>query len=195
MPADSTDASRHRYTPDDPGGRGAREAAPRLDRVPRPPARRRLTLLAASLALVILAMIPATAVGAQSAYPPNTVVSTSFDARYCGDGAVSVVTDSGGNLIDVCASSSVRIYPVYADYASNAAYATPVYPNANFLGTAPLSANANDAGYYTGTVYGGSAYIYRQYTDTTSNCPNGAVTQTAAGYFCTATGTPAFRVA
>ena len=36
---------------------------------------------------------------------------------------------------------------------------------------------------------------YQQYTDNNSNCPNGAVTQTAAGYFCTATGTPAFRVA
>jgi hypothetical protein len=53
---------------------------------------------------------------ASTGYPPNTVISTYFDPRYCGNGAVSVVTDSSGNLIDVCTSTGVRIYPVFPDY-------------------------------------------------------------------------------
>jgi hypothetical protein len=50
-----------------------------------------------------------------SGYPPNTVVSTYADPRYC-NGLVSVVTDSSGNLIDVCTTTGQRIYPVYPDY-------------------------------------------------------------------------------
>lgn len=186
MTAAITGTSRTSAAPDDPDSR--------LGRAFRRPVRR-LTLFAASLALMALALIPGMAVGAQSAYPPNTVVSTYFDARYCGDGAVSVVTDSGGNLIDICTSTGIRIYPVYADYPTSAAYTVPVYANASYLGTAPLYANTSYAGNYTGTAYSNGAYVYRQYTDNSSNCPSGAVTQTAAGYFCTATGAPAFRVA
>ena len=38
-----------------------------------------------------------------------------FDPRYCGDGRVSIVSDNGGNLINVCTTTGVRVYPVYAD--------------------------------------------------------------------------------
>lgn len=38
-----------------------------------------------------------------------------FDPRYCGDGRVSIVPDKDGNLINVCTSTGVRIYPVYGD--------------------------------------------------------------------------------
>jgi hypothetical protein len=54
------------------------------------------------------------------------------------------------------------------------------------------------AGYYPGYV-GYAAYAgyapyaaFRQYTDNRSNCPDGQVTQTGAGYFCTNYGVPAF---
>jgi hypothetical protein len=77
-------------------------------------------------------------VASGSGYAPNAVVSTYFDPRYCGNGLVSVVTDQSGNLIDVCSSSGVRIYPVYADYGYG--YATG-YAN----------------GYYTNGYYGGCA--------------------------------------
>lgn len=53
---------------------------------------------------------------ASTGYPPNAVISTYFDPRYCGDGAVSIVTDQGGNLINVCTSTGVRIFPVYGNY-------------------------------------------------------------------------------
>ena len=38
-----------------------------------------------------------------------------FDPRYCGDGRVSIVADKDGNLINVCTTTGVRIFPVYAD--------------------------------------------------------------------------------
>jgi hypothetical protein len=38
-----------------------------------------------------------------------------FDPRYCGEGRVSIVPDKDGNLINVCTSTGVRIYPIYAD--------------------------------------------------------------------------------
>jgi len=38
-----------------------------------------------------------------------------IDPRYCGDGRVSIVPDKDGNLINVCTTTSVRIYPVFAD--------------------------------------------------------------------------------
>ncbi len=68
-------------------------------------------------------------------YPANTVVSTYFDPRYC-NGVVSVVTDASGNLIDVCAATGQRIYPVFPDYGNgfggyvNGNFANNgVYPN------------------------------------------------------------------
>jgi hypothetical protein len=44
-------------------------------------------------------------------------------------GGCSVVTDAYGNLIDVNALTGQRIYPAYADYAPNAAYANSIYNN------------------------------------------------------------------
>jgi hypothetical protein len=153
----------------------------RQERAVRRLGQRRL-LVATGLAMLVLAlMAPAVAVGAQSAYPPNTVVSTYFDARY---GEVSVVTDANGNLIDINAQTGQRIYPVYAD--DNSAYAAPAY-------VAPSYASATTYGYSTVAGYDGLA-IYRQYTDNNSNCTDGQVTQTASGFYCTATGAPAFSV-
>src|SRR5206468_3592255 len=42
-------------------------------------------------------------------------------------------------------------------------------------------------------VYGavGNAPVIRQYTDNNANCPNGDVTETTAGFYCTANGQPA----
>jgi hypothetical protein len=97
------------------------------ERPARRPLRRRIALAMAGLALPFgLLLIPAVSVGAQSIYPANTVVSTYFDPRY---GTVSVVTDAYGNLIDVNALTGQRIYPVYADYAPNAAYTNLIYSN------------------------------------------------------------------
>jgi hypothetical protein len=152
--------------------------------------RRRLAVVAASLALLILMlMAPAMAVGASSAYPPNTVVSTYFDARY---GEVSVVTDASGNLIDINAATGQRIYPLYPDYSTayTSAYVAPAYTNTY---VAPNYVGAATYGYSAVAGYGGTA-IYRQYTNNNSNCVNSQVTQTASGYYCTTTGTPAFTV-
>jgi hypothetical protein len=65
-----------------------------------------------------------------SGYPPNVVVSSYFDPRYCGNGAVSVVTDGSGNLINVCTGSGVRIYPAYPDYGYG--YSGAYIPNGNY---------------------------------------------------------------
>jgi hypothetical protein len=155
---------------------------------------RRRVLVATGLAMLILTlMAPAVAVGAQSAYPPNTVVSTYFDARY---GEVSVVTDASGNLIDINAQTGQRIYPVYADdnSAYTGAYVAPAYTNAYAPAyVAPSYVSATTYGYSTVAGYDGSA-IYRQYTDNNSNCADGQVTQTASGFYYTTTGTPAFSV-
>ena len=99
---------------------------------------------------------------------PNTVVNTYYDARY---GEVAVVTDANGNLIDVNAVTGQRIYPVFADYTSayTSAYVAPAYVAPTYLGT-------NYLGYSAATAYNGAA-IYRQYTDNSSNCTNGQVTQ------------------
>jgi len=97
------------------------------DRAVRRPVRRRLILTLAGLAMLLgLLLIPAVSVGAQSTYPPNTVISTYYDARY---GVVSVVTDAYGNLIDINAATGQRIYPIYADYAPSVAYTNGVYTN------------------------------------------------------------------
>ncbi len=153
---------------------------PGRDRVMRLPARRHVLVVAAGLALLILTLLPAMAVGAQSVYPPNTVISTYFDARY---GEVSVVTDASGNLIDINAATGQRIYPVYVDYVSAYTGTTiaPAYTSVNYSG-------------YPGIFAGNGVSGFRQYTDTSSNCADGQVTQTASGYYCTTTGTPAFRV-
>ncbi len=47
--------------------------------------------------------------------PALVAGATYFDPRYCGDGRVSVVPDKDGNLINVCTTTGVRIFPVYAD--------------------------------------------------------------------------------
>ena len=153
-------------------------------------ARRRLLGVAAGFTLLALTLIvPTMAVGAQSVYPANTVVSTYFDARY---GPVAVVTDASGNLIDVNAATGQRIYPVYTDYTSayTGAYLAPAYTSAY---VAPSYVSANTYSYTNPAAYSGTA-IYRQYIDNNSNCSGGQVTQTASGYYCTATGTPAFSV-
>jgi hypothetical protein len=164
------------------------------NRVVRRLGRRRLVVVATGLAMLILTlMVPAVAVGAQSAYPPNTVVSTYFDARY---GEVSVVTDASGNLIDINAQTGQRIYPVYPDYNSayTNGYVAPAYTNVYVTPAyvAPSYASATTYGYSTLAASNGTAY--RQYTDNNSNCADGQVTQTASGFYCTATGTPAFTV-
>jgi hypothetical protein len=110
-----------------------------LDRTVRRPVRRRVILAVAGLALLLgLLLVPAVSVGAQSTYPPNTVISTYYDARY---GVVSVVTDATGNLIDINAVTGQRIYPIYADYAPSVAYTNGVYAPAVY-------ANGYYYGYY-----------------------------------------------
>lgn len=100
--------------------------------------RRRLLLMGVGMAMLVLAfIIPAASVGAASAYPPNTVISTYFDGRY---GEVSVVTDSSGNLIDINALTGQRIYPIYPDYPTIAGY-TSVVP-VNGYTTVPTNAYA-----------------------------------------------------
>ena len=72
-------------------------------------------------------------------------------------------------------------------------------------GFVPTATNGIVPTYTTGgvpTYYYGSAPGYgynganaiRQYNDGRSNCPNGDVTETLSGFFCTANGQPAFRV-
>jgi hypothetical protein len=119
--------------------------------------RRWLMLGAAGLALVVLAIMHSASVGAQSGYPPNTVVSTYADPRYC-DGLVSVVTDQYGNLIDVCTTTGQRIYPVYLDYG----YATPGY-------AAPAYVNGN--AFYNG--FNNGLYNYPAYLGANNVCPSG----------------------
>jgi hypothetical protein len=80
---------------------------------------RRLIVVAAGLAMLVLTLLPTATVGAQSGFPPNTVVSTYFDPRY---GKISVVTDATGNLIDVNALTGQRIYP---DYVAGLPFLTP----------------------------------------------------------------------
>ncbi len=74
-----------------------------------------------------------TAPNVNSGYAANTVVSTYFDPRYC-NGIVSVVTDQYGNLIDVCAATGQRIFPVFPDFGFAPAF---VNPNVFFNGAFP----------------------------------------------------------
>ena len=92
--------------------------------------RRLVTGLVVGGALLVAALGMSGAVGAQaptaSGYPPNTVISTYFDPRYC-NGLVSVVTDGSGNLINVCTTTGQRVYPVYPDFAPYYGYAYKGY--------------------------------------------------------------------
>jgi hypothetical protein len=170
---------------------------------------RRLVALPLGLLVVLVAAV---GVGAQT-YPPNTVVSRYTDPRYCGDGQISVVADSSGTLMDVCIRDGSRIYPVadgtnpYGGPVVNPGvqggvpYLPPGYAPA-VPGTAPYTppyapntgiALPNGGGYVspasgTGGITG---TIIRQYYDGNSNCPNGDVTQTTGGFYCTANGQPA----
>jgi hypothetical protein len=150
---------------------------------------RRLAFTVSGLGLLLLALA-ATPLGAASPYPPNTVVNSYVDLRYCG-GTITVVSDSGGNLIDVCSDTGQRIFPVAAAYGAPGFNG---YPPAYNSGYSPVfNGNAPNVPGYDGTVYGtaGNGAIIRQYNDGNSNCPNGDVTQTVSGFFCTANGQPA----
>jgi hypothetical protein len=59
--------------------------------------------------------------------------ATYFDPRYCGDGLISVVPEPhNGAPIDICTSSGVRVYPVFADYAPYGGYGVPGVAPAGF---------------------------------------------------------------
>ncbi|MGI8857533.1 MAG: hypothetical protein ACR2JW_17505 [Thermomicrobiales bacterium] len=137
---------------------------------------RRFALALASLGLLLLALVPA-AVGA--AYPPNTVISNTFDPRFCGDGQVSVVSDQNSNLIDVCTTTGQRFDPTAYGYGYAPGFGIGAFPTYNAGGIPP--------------VYGaaGNAPVVRQHNDSNSNCPNGDVIETTAGFYCTANGQPA----
>jgi len=110
------------------------------------------------------------------AYQERTVLAFNADQH--------VALCVGGNLFDVCAATGQRIDPT--------AYAVPGY---NY-GYAPGYGAGIIPPYTTGGVipaYGfvGNTGIIRQYNDSNSNCPNGDVTQTTSGFFCTANGQPA----
>jgi hypothetical protein len=170
--------------------------------------------------LLLALLIPAGTASAQT-YPPNTVVSSYTDARYCGDGRVSVVTDGSGALMDVCTSTGARIYPVaggnvpYAPPAYNPTYpggvpsfpgGVPYFPpgaSPGAAGTAPYTVPPYSPGNgivppfnggYVPPVAGSNGIpgtVIRQYNDGNSNCPNGDVTETTSGFYCTANGSPA----
>ena len=169
---------------------------------------------AAGFALLLLSLVPAVSVGAQSFYPPNAVISSYFDPRYCGNGAVSVVTDAGGSLINICTSTGQHVVPVYPDYAPYGGtgfgygYAQPAYnynygysyaqPTYNYGYSTPyIYGGTPNYNYGYGTVYGNNVTNgntlngYGSYTDNRTNCPGGQVTSTPSGYFCTANGAPA----
>src|SRR5438270_7066265 len=121
---------------------------------------RRLAFTVTGLGLLLL-MLASTPLGAASPYPPNTVVSTYVDQRYCG-GTITVISDSGGNLIDVCSDTGQRVYPVAVPYAG------PGYNGyaPAFNGTVPYTPG------YGSAVYGtaGNGAVVRQYNDGNSNC-------------------------
>src|SRR5262249_31938731 len=138
------------------------------------------------------------------------------DPRYCGDGLVSIVTDSTGHVINVCTSTGVRIYPVFSDFGGYGGFygngfygnGTGAFPYTGFYGNgyAPSYLNGTYAygnvpvapftgnyvnGYFGAPYYGTTAF---QYTDNRF-CGDGQVTYTPQGYFCTTTGVPAYRSA
>ncbi len=153
------------------------------------PLLRWLIIGVAALALCVLAVSHSSAVGAQSAYPPNTAVSTYFDPRYC-DGLVSVVTDQYGNLIDVCTTTGQRIYPVYLDYGNGYAgafYNAPNYVNSNvynryYNGFNPIYVNPNNicqSGNFSACYNG----FNPNYINPNNPCPSGNFTACFGGNF------------
>ncbi|MDQ2784043.1 MAG: hypothetical protein M3Y58_03455 [Chloroflexota bacterium] len=144
----------------------------------------RLVAAIAAVGVLFLVVIPAN-VGAQSSYPPNTVVSTYNDVRYCG-GPIAVVSDSGGNLIDVCTTTGARIDPVALPYGAPG-YAYGYAPGYGAGAIPPYTIGSVPPVYSAA----GTTNVIRQYTDNNANCPNGAVTQTLSGFFCTVNGQPA----
>ena len=136
--------------------------------------RQRVTLGAVALALSMLAVLSTAAVGAQTTYPPNTTVSTYVDPRYCG-GPISVVTDGGGNLINVCTTTGQRIFPVYPDtgyptnYAGNG-YVPPAYtPPATTQYVVPPVTTSYPYQYANG-AYPTGVYPNGSYLNTTTGC-------------------------
>ena len=95
----------------------------------------RFRLAVAAFGLLLLALFPA-AVGAS--YPPNTVVSTYFDARFCGNGEVSVVADQNGkSLISARRPGSASIPPPTARRGTTTATRPDTAPGLSRLPTAP----------------------------------------------------------
>ena len=138
----------------------------------------------------------------------NTVVSTYIDPRYCG-GVVSIVTDSGGNLINVCPNGQ-RVFPVFPDFGFGAGFVSPSFVNGNFNNNGGLINNGgfvspsfvngnffngngfNGNGFNTfpagGTVVGGTVF----YNDNRF-CGDGKLAFVPGrGYFCQ-NGSPLFR--
>lgn len=67
-----------------------------------------------------------------------------FDPRYCGDGLIAIVPEkSNGAPINICATSGVRVYPVFADPG--------IYGGYGVVPGAPVGA----------VPYGYYPYIYR----------------------------------
>lgn len=85
--------------------------------------------------------------------------------------------------------------------ANSAPVSAAVWCNGQYTNYCPLTGYYNvgvvryNPYYYNGVYNAGMyAYAYRQYTDNRTNCPDGQVTQTPGGYFCTNYGFPAFVV-
>jgi hypothetical protein len=140
------------------------------------PAPQRAALGAVILALSMLAVLSGAAVGAQTTYPPGTVVSTYIDLRYCG-GPISIVADSGGNLINVCTATGQRIIPAYPDNGylagfAGAGYVPPGYvpPAATTQYIVPSVANPYP---YANGAYLNGAYPNGAYLNTTGCGFNG----------------------
>jgi hypothetical protein len=70
-------------------------------------------------------------------YAGYGAVATYFDPRYCGDGLIAVVPEPhNGAPINICATTGVRVYPVFADYGIYGGVApVPVAP----VGFAPYA--------------------------------------------------------
>ncbi len=91
---------------------------------------------------------------------------------------------AGALAVTLFAVAAERSAPVSA-----AGWCGGVYTN-----YCPVSYPGYVAPYYAG-YYGYAPYVaYRQYTDNRTNCPDGQVTQTPGGYFCTNYGGSAFVV-
>jgi hypothetical protein len=151
---------------------------------------------------------------AQATLPGNSLITTYFDPRYCGDGLVSLVTDATGHVINVCTATGVRIYPVFPDFGGYGGFfngyfgnrAVPYAYNWWGAGTAYAPAYLNGTYAYAGVPvapltgnylngYFGAPYAFGGYNQYTDNrfCGDGQITQTPQGYFCTTTGVPAYR--